>query len=357
MSLFVQIEKRLGDFFLEAYFESVDKTLAVLGASGAGKSLLLKCIAGIEKPDKGKIILNGRVLFDSERKVNLAPQKRRVGCLFQSGALFPNMTLLQNALCAARDKEEAALYLKKFGLEGKESLYPAALSGGEKQRAALARLLASEPDALLFDEPFSALDSNRKSELERIILDLLEEKKRPSILVTHDRNEAFRLSDKIAVMENGFLCASMEKRDFFENPKTVAAARLSGCKNISRLEWTSGQTANALDWGVSLRFEAAVPKAERKSFAGYRAHFFEPSERAADENVFACKIERVIEDAFSFVVYFRQAASLCGENGALLCWEMEKPAWEKIARTLGQKQLFAKINPARLMLLDKTERE
>lgn len=351
MSLFAQVQKRVGNFFLNAKFETGGETLSVLGASGAGKSLLLKCLAGIEKPDNGKIILNGRVLFDSETRIDLAPQKRSVGYLFQSCALFPNMTVFQNAVCAARDKDFAAHCLKNFGLAGKENLYPHMLSGGEKQRVALARLLASEPDALLFDEPFSALDSNRKSELERMILDLLEEKKRPSILVTHDRNEAFRLSKKISVMESGTLYEPMDKLDFFERPRTLSRAILGGCKNITRLEWNGGQSATALDWGMELSFSSVVPKNERKGFAGFRAHFFETGEKGG-QNVFLCKIERVIEDAFSYVIYFRHDGFL-GDSKSLLCWEVQKEVWKKIEPSLEQKKLFVKIDARRLMFLNK----
>ena len=230
MSLLVKIEKRLGDFVLYADFECDKESLAVLGESGAGKSLLLKCIAGIERPDSGCIILDDRILFDSEKKINFPPQKRRVGYLFQNYALFPNMTVYQNISGTARNKDDVNRLITRFGLGGKENDYPAKLSGGEQQRVALARLIASEPEVFLFDEPFSALDSNRKSELERLILDLLEEKKCPSIIVTHDRNEAFRMAKKVAVFaEKGKVSSPVEKHDFFENPLTVGASRLSGC--------------------------------------------------------------------------------------------------------------------------------
>ena len=134
--------------------------------------MTLKCIAGIEKPDKGKIVLDGVTLFDSEQHINLPPQKRRVGYLFQQYALFPSMTAEQNILCAltcsSREdrKEKFAALLRTFRLEGLEKKLPAQLSGGQQQRVALARILASEPQAILLDEPFSALDSYLKWELE-----------------------------------------------------------------------------------------------------------------------------------------------------------------------------------------------
>ena len=383
MSLIVNIEKRLGNFFLRADFEAACETLAALGESGAGKTLLLKCIAGIERPDKGKIILDGRVLFDSEKRINLAPQKRRVGFLFQECALFPNMTLLQNILCAAKSqtaRTDAAAYIKRFGLAGKESLYPASLSGGERQRAALARLLASEPEVFLLDEPFSALDSNRKSELERLLLELLEEKKRPAILVTHDRNEAFRLCSKIAFVERGKYSRPVGKREFFESPATVAAARISGCKNISRLKWLPDGAAYALDWGIKIRAAADVldnqdgegPAPDvsvRPKHAGFRAHYLElcqdgaQGQDAAAENVFSCDINRVIEDAFSYTVYFVQerpqdgasiasGASNDTAEPALIAWEVEKSLWKKIESSAAQNKIRARIPADKIMLLE-----
>ena len=134
--------------------------------------MTLKCIAGIEKPDRGTIMLDGRVLFDSEKHINLTPQQRRVGYPFQQYALFPNMTAAQNILCVIRTgsrtekKETLAALLRTFRLEGLEKKLPAQLSGGQQQRVALARILASEPQAILLDEPFSALDSYLKWELE-----------------------------------------------------------------------------------------------------------------------------------------------------------------------------------------------
>ena len=172
MSLYVDIEKRLGVFRLQSKFEVADETLALLGASGCGKSVTLKCIAGIMTPDRGRIVLNGRVLFDSEKKIALTPQQRRVGYLFQQYALFPNMTVEQNILCGIRagsrseKRSLAAEKLRMFRLEGLEKKYPAQLSGGQQQRVALARILCSEPQAILLDEPFSALDSYLKWELE-----------------------------------------------------------------------------------------------------------------------------------------------------------------------------------------------
>ena len=151
MSLIVDIEKKLGSFTLRSRFETGSGTMALLGASGCGKSVTLKCIAGIMTPDKGRIILDGETLFDSQKHIDLTPQQRRVGYLFQQYALFPNMTVIQNIQCGIRTgsrsekQQRAAEQLRRFQLEGLEKKYPAQLSGGQQQRVALARILASEP--------------------------------------------------------------------------------------------------------------------------------------------------------------------------------------------------------------------
>ena len=154
--------------------------------------MTLKCIAGIEKPDRGTITLDGRVLFDSEKHINLTPQQRRVGYPFQQYALFPNMTAAQNILCGIRTgsraekKEKLAALLRTFRLEGLEKKLPAQLSGGQQQRVSLARILASEPQAILLDEPFSALDSYLKWELELELGELLGAFDGPILWVSHE---------------------------------------------------------------------------------------------------------------------------------------------------------------------------
>lgn len=208
MSLRVEIEKRLGNFALQAEFETREQTLALLGASGCGKSVTLKCIAGIMTPDKGRIELDGQVLFDAEKGINLPPQKRRVGYLFQQYALFPNMTVVQNIRCGirARGAERERLVreqMRRFQLEGLEKSYPAQLSGGQQQRVALARILAGEPKAILLDEPFSALDSYLKWSLEAELTQMLAAFSGPLVWVSHDLGECWRNCRTVCVLEQG----------------------------------------------------------------------------------------------------------------------------------------------------------
>ena len=213
MQLEVNICKKLKEFSLQAEFVLHDGVLGLMGSSGSGKSMLLKCLAGIETPDCGRIVLNGRVLFDSAEKINLPPQQRRIGYLFQNYALFPNMSVAENIMCGPRakgfKKEQSRAIVQamvnKFQLQGLEARYPRQLSGGQKQRTALARLLAVEPEVILLDEPFSALDTQLKEKLQKQLQQLLQDYGGISVLVSHDRQEIERLSDSVLFIHQGIL--------------------------------------------------------------------------------------------------------------------------------------------------------
>lgn len=196
----VQIYKKLAEFDLDISFQVDDNILGLMGASGSGKSMTLKCIAGIETPDQGRIVLNGRVLFDSEKKINVPIQKRNVGYMFQSYALFPNMNVYENISVGlrARKVKDVDIVVQKvmqqFRIFELASRYPKQLSGGQRQRVALARLIAYEPDVLLLDEPFSALDEDLKKDLLQELKSELQISK-PVIFVSHDKEEVNYLCD------------------------------------------------------------------------------------------------------------------------------------------------------------------
>lgn len=240
--------------------------MALLGASGCGKSVTLKCIAGIMTPDRGRIILDGETLFDSEKHINLPPQKRRVGYLFQQYALFPNMTVLQNIRCGIRSgsraekRRRAEEKLRRFQLEGLEKKYPAQLSGGQQQRTALARILASEPRAILLDEPFSALDGFLKWNLELELSDLLSDSTGPILWVSHDLGECRRNCQTVCVMENGISGEITDMDTLLRYPATVGEARLTGNTNFLSAAACSGGVK--LDgWNIFLPLEAEAETA------------------------------------------------------------------------------------------------
>ena len=223
MSLSVDIEKKLGAFHLRSQFEAPDETMALLGASGCGKSMTLKCIAGIVTPDRGRIVLGGRVLFDSEKKINLPPQQRRVGYLFQQYALFPNMSVEQNILCGIRSGDKAekrrvlAEKIRMFRLEGLEKKHPAQLSGGQQQRVAIARALATNPKVLLCDEATSALDPISTSKIEELAMQLKEQY--TIVIVTHNMQQAVRISDRTAFFLLGELVECGDTQQLFSQPQ------------------------------------------------------------------------------------------------------------------------------------------
>lgn len=213
MKLEVDIYKKLKEFNLQVAFQWESGCLGLMGSSGSGKSMTLKCIAGIETPDQGRIVLNNQVLFDSEKKINLPPQKRKIGYLFQNYALFPNMNVIaniQSGLSAQKIKNPALTektneMLQAFHLQGLEKRYPRQLSGGQKQRVALARLMACKPELILLDEAFSALDVELKAQLQKELKEMLIRYEKPSILVSHDPNETAYLCQKIFKIDKGEL--------------------------------------------------------------------------------------------------------------------------------------------------------
>ena len=323
MELIVNIEKRLRDFTLAADFTLTDTTLALLGASGSGKSMTLKCIAGLERPDRGQIVLNERILFDSEKGINLPPQARNVGYLFQNYALFPNMTVRENiifALDGTREEKERIFKenVARFSLEGLENAYPAGLSGGQQQRVAFARILARGADVLLLDEPLSALDTHLKWQIETALREILAMQDISAILVTHDRDEAFRIAQEIATVDRGQLTPPMDKHELFRNPGTRAATTLTGCKNISAAHRVDETHVAATDWGITLRVANAATNVRH---IAVRAHYLVLATEN-DVDALPARIAEVIESTFTYIVMLRFA-----EGAMPIRWEINKATW------------------------------
>ena len=227
MALEVDITKKLDGFFMHMQFRAEQEIFAILGASGCGKSMTLKCIAGIEKPDEGRIVLDGKVLFDSEKKINLPPQKRKVGYMFQDYALFPHMNIYENIAFGLKlkklPKEEIRKKVKHVldmvDLEGFEDRKISTLSGGQQQRICIARALAVQPEVLLMDEPTSALDPISTAKIEELMEDL--KKKYTVIVVTHNMQQATRVSDQTAFFLVGEMVEFGDTRKIFTNPDKV----------------------------------------------------------------------------------------------------------------------------------------
>ena len=254
MYLGLDFEKKLDGFHLCVRYEGEARRIGILGASGCGKSMTLRSIAGIQRPDCGSIRLGDRTLFDSGKKIDMRPQERRVGYLFQNYALFPSMTVEQNIMAGLKgpkaDKlRRAREMMRAFQIEGLGKRRPDELSGGQQQRVALARIMAYRPEAVLLDEPFSAMDYFLKERLRLEMIQVLREYEGLSILVTHDRDEAYQLCDYLLLMHEGQIIAEGPVKEVFAKPRTVEAARLTGCKNISRIQPLGPHLVCAEDWG------------------------------------------------------------------------------------------------------------
>lgn len=334
MSLFVDVEKKLGSFHLQVKFETGSQVLALLGASGCGKSMTLKCIAGIEKPDRGRIVLDGRILFDSEKHIDVPPQKRRAGYLFQQCALFPNMTVEQNIACGIRDVREksrraaiTAQIIERMHLQGMEKKKPDQLSGGQQQRAALARILVNEPEVLLLDEPFSALDSHLRFRLEQELRSIIHGFGKPVLFVSHDRDEVFRLSSQIAIMKDGSLETIGTRHEVFGAPRTVSGAALTGCKNISSVRQTDSSHVYAESWGLTLKINGTSGGV---SHIGIRMHDVKPCENADTENSVICQVAEEIENPFSITVMLRPVHE---KGGEMIGMELPKQDWAQIRKS------------------------
>ncbi len=345
MSLIVDIHKDLGGFVLDAAFEAENGITSLLGPSGCGKSLTLKCIAGIEKPDRGHIELDGRVLFDSAKHVNLRPQQRRVGYLFQNYALFPNMTVRQNILCGlnrekdrTRKKERLTEMLRMMRLEGLERHKPSQLSGGQQQRVALARILVSDPGLLLLDEPFSALDAHLRDSLKVELRDLLQSFGREVLMVTHNREEAYNMSASIAVMDKGRLLSMKPTKELFADPGSVPAAILTGCKNIAPAVKCGEHEVEVPQWGIRLQTREAV--GDGLEAVGIRAHYFSPS---APANRYPVQYVEEMEEPFETILQFRFAGQ--DPESQPIWWRLSK---DKRPRSFPEELGIA---PANVLLL------
>lgn len=341
--IYVDIEKKFGKFILKTKFQFDNEIMGLLGASGSGKSLTLKCIAGIEKPDKGRIILNDRVLFDSEKKINISPKDRKIGYLFQDYALFPNMNVYENIKVGIREGEN----FDKLIMEKLEEMRISHLkdkkineiSGGEKQRVALARLLINKPEIILLDEPFSALDDYLKSKIELEVSEVLRNYKIPTILVSHSRAEVYRLCNEICVMSNGKSEDLMNKKELFKNPKTFSSCLISGCKNFSKIEKISENRLRALDWNIELETSDTI--LEEHKILGIRAHLIELEK--SDENSFAVEVERVVEDVFTYIILVRKKDA---KNSIRI--EVDKHIWKKVEN---RENLFITMRKEDLILM------
>lgn len=229
---------RLGDFLLDVSFRSPHRRTVLFGPSGAGKTLTLQCMAGFLVPPRGYVAIGDAVLLDTERAINVPPWRRRVGAMLQGDALFPhldaagNVTYGMRRVWRGREPTRALALLASVGLPGYGARRPSDLSSGERQRVALARALASDPRALLLDEPFSAVDAPVREQLRRDLVALVDGRDLPMVVVTHDFDEAHVLGETIVVLVGGRVVQTGAPAEVAARPRTATVARLVGAANV-----------------------------------------------------------------------------------------------------------------------------
>ena len=335
IELIVDIQKQLPDFLLEVAFQTTQTPLGLLGGSGAGKSLILRCIAGLDTPERGRIVLNGRVLFDSERDINLPPRERACGFLFQNYALFPHLTIAENIAFGMRSpqsqreiKQEVERQLIAVDLPGMGSRYPRELSGGQQQRVALARAKASEPGIMLLDEPFSALDTYLRDKQEKLLRNNLIHYQGVTLFITHNLEEAYRVCPHLLVVDKGQALAHGPKQDIFEHPRNFRTALVTGCKNFSRAVALSDCQIQALDWDCILEVIEPIPQSLK--YVGIRAHQLIFPDTDDGANTFPCWLATISETQHRMTLYLKLNQPATHPEDYHLQAEVFKDKWAEL---------------------------
>lgn len=275
--------------------------LTLLGPSGCGKTTILRILSGFETPDQGDVSIGGQRMND------VPPERRQVNTVFQNYALFPHMTVRDNVAfglrmqsCPKGEIEGRVLEaLRMVHLEQYADRRPHQLSGGQQQRVALARMLAARPGILMLDEPFSALDAHLKSSLEQNLIGLFKEYEGTVLYVSHDIDEAFRFCDRIAVVDSGRIDEIGSNQAIVESPGSLAAIKLSGCKNTTEAAYVDASTVHLPQWGIRVKSARPVPQDVR--YFGVRAFFLQRAE-GPGENVFRMRADRVSDSRFERTV-------------------------------------------------------
>jgi molybdate transport system permease protein len=352
-SLQAQVERRLEGFNLNVAIETSAGAAGLLGPSGSGKSMTLRMIAGVSTPERGRITLNGRVLFDSAGKINVPPAQRKIGMVFQDYALFPHLTVAENVgfglahLPAAERRVRVEHQLASLHIQELANRFPREISGGQRQRVAIARCMAMEPDALLLDEPFAALDPHLRRHTEEQLRETLARFHGPVIFVTHDMEEAFRFCTDLLVLNHGCVIASGPKQELFERPRTVAAARLTGCKNIVEAARCGDHRIAVPAWNCELSTVVDVPGS--LTHLGYRSHQVFFHDGSGGENSFRCWLVTTSEAPHEMTLYLRLHAQPAPGDPPHLQADVPKDLWRRLREQPQPWRIT--LDPVRLLLL------
>ncbi len=353
-ALEVEVERSLENFTLRIALSADKGSVGLLGPSGSGKSMTLRMIAGVSTPDRGRIVLNGRVLFDSATGQNIPAADRRVGLVFQDYALFPHLTVAENVgfgLAHFPNHERAARMWKQLesvGIADLANRYPSQISGGQRQRVAIARCLAMEPDALLLDEPFAALDPHLRRRTEEQLRATLACFRGAVVFVTPDMEEAFRFCSDLQVLDNGRVIASGPKHELFERPHAVAAARLTGCKNIATAKRLGADSVQVDAWECRLQTASEVPEA--LTHVGFRSHQLAFQGVEGGENTFPCWLVSTSEASHEMTLYLRLHTEPVPGQKPHLQADVAKDVWRSLSAQPQPWRIM--LDPGRLLLLE-----
>jgi molybdate transport system permease protein len=332
--LVVNIKKEVPGFLLKIGFATNHEPLGLLGASGSGKSMTLRCIAGLETPTEGRIVLNGRVLFDSYKGINVPSRDRKVGLVFQNYALFPHLTVAQNIafgmghIPKPERAAEVTKYIDQIGLTGLGDRYPHQLSGGQQQRVALARALAIQPDILLLDEPLSALDTYLRSQIEQLLVDVLSQYRGITLFITHKLEEAYRVCTNLLVLSGGEIQAEGTKEVIFEHPPTYEVAKVTECKNFSRARRLDSHHIEALDWGCPLTVTSEMPTVT--GHVGLRAHHIKFPLNPNEPNTYPGWLAMITETQHRVSLYIKLHSEPHSPHDYHLQAEVYRDKWDAL---------------------------
>jgi molybdate transport system permease protein len=352
MALEVAITKRMPGFALDVHFTAGRAPVALLGASGSGKTLTLRAIAGLIRPETGRIALDGRTLFDSGARINVPSRARRIGLVFQNYALFSHLTVAQNieyglhGMARAERSQRMREQVQRMHLDGYADRYPHQLSGGQQQRVALARALAPDPDVLLLDEPLAALDVHLRSQVEKQLIETLADYDGVTVLVSHNLEEAYRVCRQLVVLDAGRCVAAGSTEGIFRNPPTLAVARVTGCKNFSSARRVGAQEVEAIDWNCTLRVSQPIP--DKLGHVAIRAHHI-AFERTGGDNTFPAWLVSTSETPFRMTLYLRLHAAPDGTTEPHLQAEVFKEKWQVLQRC--PQPFWLRLAPDDLFLL------
>jgi molybdate transport system ATP-binding protein len=326
MGLSVKLLKKVKGFTLDVEWEIKNELAILFGGSGSGKSMTLQLIAGLMEPDEGFIRSNGSIFFDKTSGINISPQHRSLGYVFQDRVLFPHMTLKENIAYGLKGEsgsekrgQKVREMIRIFHLQGLEDMYPSEISGGQKQRVALARALIGRPKALLLDEPFSALDNTLRLEMRRLLQEIRAEFEIAVVLVTHDIFEAYSMGDSIIVYSSGRVEQVGRTDDVFRRPRSRKVAQSLGAKNLYKAKVLGrDESFQRLILGVNgLQFYVPQGLSQEAVDSGTEVDLFirpeevmiiregKPVKDALRRNIFEGEILDIIDRGRYHMIYFQ----------------------------------------------------